>query len=286
MEYVYLAEEAPRGKHTRTRGRRRRENPVSRAAKVAFAGVAAAAVAGSISYGAVSMVGHDTAGSDSAQIDLAAPARTSDERASRSGGNCGRTGTGQARVERYLSTQAARFGQITMDAKQDAADCAVIKKFQAAVALPTATGIADETTAEVADRLYKSTPASCGAETDKTTVCVDLSHQTLWVMRDGSVIFAPVVVRTGGPGLATPTGEYEITEKKVETVSSEYGTKLPYWQRFFEDFGLHATDTSLYTDPDDGSHGCVNLLAGDAKTVYGLTDVGTEVRVFGHRAGT
>ncbi|EXG79508.1 hypothetical protein [Cryptosporangium arvum] len=208
-ELIYVAEEAPRGKHTRNRGRRRRENAAGRAAKVAFAGVAAAAVAGSISYGAVSMVTRTSdAGSPSA---LAAPARAGDDRASRSGGNCARTGPGQARVEQYLSGQTARFGPITMDASQDASDCAAIKKFQAAVGLTTVTGFADEATAQIADRLYQSTAAACGADVDATTVCVDLSHQTLWVMKSGSVVFAPVVVRAqdAAAGESTITADFQ-----------------------------------------------------------------------------
>jgi lipoprotein-anchoring transpeptidase ErfK/SrfK len=259
---------------------------VNRATRVAFAGLTAAAVAGTVAYGAVSTVGRGSTGPAASQVDVAVPARSGDDRASRSGGNCGRTGPGQARVEQYLATQADRFGQVVADAKQDATDCAAIKKFQTAVALPTATGFADDTTAEIADRLYKSVPATCEADADATTVCVDLSQQTLWVMRDGAVIFDPVVVRTGGKDLTTPVGEFEIAEKKQLTVSSQYGTKLPYWQAFYQDFGLHATDGSFYTGPGSDPHGSVNLLAGDAKTVYGLTEVGSEVHIFGHKAGT
>lgn len=256
---------------------------MGRAARVAFAGIAAAAVAGSVSYGAVSMV---TQSSDSTTASaVAAPARTGDDRASRSGGNCGRTGPGQAQVEQYLAGQTARFGQVTMDASQDAADCAAIKKFQTAVGLPTVTGFADETTAQIADRLYNSTPADCNADADATTVCVDLTHQTLWVTKGGSVIFAPVVVRTGGNGPQTPVGEFSITEKKVSTVSSEYGTELPYWQRFHDDVGFHGTDTSLYDASAEGSPGCVNLLRGDARKVYDLTKVGTDVHAFGQKVG-
>ncbi|TQS43201.1 L,D-transpeptidase [Cryptosporangium phraense] len=286
-EYIYIAEEAPRGKHTRMRGRRRRENPVGRAAKVGIAGVVAAAVAGSISYGAVSMVTRSSSTGTASAIDIAAPARSSDNRASRAGGYCARTGPGQARVEQYLATQTAKFGQVTMDATQDGTDCAAIRKFQTAVALPTVTGFADDATAEIADRLYGSSPASCQADATTTTVCVDLTRQTLWVMRTGSVVFAPVVVRTGGKGLKTPVGQFEISEKKTLTTSSEYGTKLPYWERFYQDFGLHAADTSFYSDESaGGSHGCVNLLASDAKAVYGLTEVGTQVHVFGNKSGT
>lgn len=208
--------------------------------------MAAAAVAGSISYGAVSMV---TRSSDSSTPSaLAAPARVDDGRASRSGGNCGRTGPGQARVEQYLSGQTARYGQITMDAAQDATDCAAIKKFQTAVGLPTVTGYADETTAQIADRLFRSKTGDCQAAVDATTMCVDLSHQTLWVMKDGAVIFAPAVVRTGGE--EAPVGDFTITEKKQTTV-------------FF-----------------GGERTSVNLLGPDAQAVYDLTEVGNDVHVF------
>jgi hypothetical protein len=242
---------------------------------VAFAGIAAAAVAGSVSYGAVSMVAQSSSPTTATAIDAAAPARAGDSRASRSGGNCGRTGPGQARIERYLATQPARFGQVSMDASQDAADCAAIKRFQSAVALPTATGFADDATAEIADRLFNSTAKACHADAGTTTVCVDLTHQTLWVMRGGSVVFAPVVVRTGGKELRTPDGDFEITEK----------TREAYRQQFDDDLGLLATDSSFYTSSDAGSQGSVNLLAGDAKTVYGLTEIGSQVHIFGRQTG-
>lgn len=286
QEHIYIAENAPRGKHTRTRGRRRRQGPINRATKITVAGLAAAAVAGTVAYGAVSAVGRNGPITTASQINVAAPTRSGDERAARSGGYCGRTGPGQARVERYLANETTRFGQVIADAKQDAVDCTAIKKFQTAIGLPTVTGFADDATAQVADRLHSSVPTDCQPSDSVTTVCVDLTHQTLWVMRAGSLVLHPVVMRSGGKGLTTPVGDFQISEKKQITVSSEYGTPLPYWQRFHEDFGLHAADTSIYTTNDGGSHGCVNLLKADAQTVYSLTRIGTEVHVFGQKAGT
>lgn len=259
---------------------------MNRVTKVAVAGVAAAACAGTIAYGAVSTVGGRSAISvASSQVDGVVPARTTDQRASRSS-YCGRTGPGQARVENYLQTQTTRFGQVIVDAKQDSVDCVAIKKFQASVGLALVTGFADEQTAEVADRLARSAPASCHAAVSATTVCVDLTHQTLWVMRGGSVIFSPAVVRSGAKSLVTPSGDFAVTEKKQVLVSSEYQTPLPYWERFHADLGIYATETSLYATADPGSNGCVNMLSSDAQKLYSLTRVGTPVHVFGHKAGT
>ena len=105
-------------------------------------------------------------------------------------------------------------------------------------------------------------------------------------MRGGSVVFPATVVRSGAKGLVTPAGDFTITEKKQVTISSEYGTPLPYWERFYADFGLHAAQTSLYSTTDAGSHGCVNLLRRDTQTLYSLTRVGMPVHVFGRKAGT
>jgi lipoprotein-anchoring transpeptidase ErfK/SrfK len=284
-----VAEEAPRGKHTRTKGRRRRPSPVNRATKVMTAGFLVAVVGGSVAYGAVATVGHR---SDSITVasatDGVVPDRTLDQRSSRSIGTCGRTGPGQARVEKYLQTQTARFGKVTVDATQDASDCSAIKAFQTWLQLPASsvTGFADEQTAEIADRLANSKPASCQASASATTVCVDLTDQTLWVMRGGSIVFQPTVIRSGAKSEATPAGSFQITEKKQVTISTEYGTPLPYWERFYADFGIHATDTSLYAATAPGSHGCVNLLKRDAQQLYAVTRVGSSVHVFGHKANT
>jgi lipoprotein-anchoring transpeptidase ErfK/SrfK len=97
------------------------------------------------------------------------------------------------------------------------------------------------------------------------------------------------VVRTGnrlnGRNYATPTGNYRIGSKSVKSWSKPYPVWLPHWQQFNGGIGFHATTTYLH-DGSRGSHGCVNLLAGDAETLYNLTPVGTAVVVFGQRPGT
>jgi hypothetical protein len=200
-------------------------------------------------------------------------------------GPCGKTGPGQEQVEAYLAARTGRFGQVKADARQSAADCAAIAAFQKWAGIPNPTGFADATTGEVARRLAAVQTGDCAPQPRGTTVCVDLTHQAMWVVRSGRIVLGPTVARTGRPGKATPIGIYEITEKKVDTISSETGTRLPYWQRFFRDFGFHAADTPMYA-AIPGSLGCVNLLNRDAQALFKLTELGTEVHLFGQKPGT
>jgi hypothetical protein len=45
--------------------------------------------------------------------------------------------------------------------------------------------------------------------------------------------------------------------------SNPYHVWLPYWQHFHDGMGYHEV-TNYVHDPSGGSHGCVNLLFGDA----------------------
>ncbi len=267
-------EDAYRGKHSRTR-----RGALGRTVLVAAA--ALAVVGGTGGYVAF------TVGADADQDSTVAAAdlqtRSAPERASRSGGPCGRNGPGQKAVEAYLATQVARFGQVTADGQQDDIDCVAITRFQSWAQIPNQNGYADAVTTDVARRLAATRPAACQAPSTRTTVCVDLTHQTLWVMKNGRPAIGPTVVRSGRKGLETPTGWYTVDEKKVDTVSTEYRTRLPHWQSFYRDFGFHATEVPMYSTGVPGSHGCINLLPGDARALYGLTAVGTAVHVFGRK---
>ncbi len=198
---------------------------------------------------------------------------------------CNQTGPGQRDVEAYLATRTALFGKVTADAKQSAADCTAIAAFQRWAQVPSQTGFADTTTGFLARQLASVKFDQCGAPGDRTTVCVDLTNQVMWVVRSGRVILGPTTARSGRPGQLTPTGQFKITQKKVSTISSEYGTPLPYWERFVDDIGFHQADTPMYA-AIPGSFGCINLLERDAKALYGLTEIGTTVKVFGKKPGT
>ncbi|MFB9237093.1 L,D-transpeptidase family protein [Plantactinospora siamensis] len=192
-------------------------------------------------------------------------------------------GEQQREVETYLA-RLGGFGPVEVDGRQSAADCAAIKRFQRRYGISPAAGRAGPTTADVAGRLARTNLASCRAGKG-TTFCVDLTHQTVWVVRDGHVLLGPTVTRTGKPGYATVSGSYTIDYRNPREWSTPYEVWMPLWQHFYGGMGFHETTTYLH-DMSIGSHGCVNLLPEDARRMWELGSVGTHVRLFGRRPGT
>lgn len=195
-----------------------------------------------------------------------------------------KTGKYQKSVESYLK-KLGGFGKVTVDGKQSAADCATIKKFQKRYDIRPAAGLAGPTTYDVAKRLAGTSTKACKAKKSGTTICIDLTHQTVWVMKNGKVSVKPTVTRTGMKGYRTPTGTFKINKRTKKEWSDPYKVWMPYWQRFVGGIGLHQTTTYLH-DGWRGSHGCVNLLPADAKRLYGIGKIGMTVKVFGRRSGT
>jgi lipoprotein-anchoring transpeptidase ErfK/SrfK len=189
-------------------------------------------------------------------------------------------------VEELLA-QIGSFGSITVDGQQSATDCATIKKFQSRYGISPANGRAGGTTADVARRIAGSLSnaerAKCASS--GTVVCVDLTLQTLWVVRGGAVVLGPTVIRTGMAGFATPAGTYKINERNLKEWSDKYKVWLPYWQHFTQGDGFHETTTYIHNS-GIGSHGCVNLLRADAKALWDTVGYGTTVKTFGRRPGT
>jgi lipoprotein-anchoring transpeptidase ErfK/SrfK len=194
------------------------------------------------------------------------------------------TGRYQKQVEGYLK-KLGGFGSVTVDGKQSAADCAAIKRFQSRYGIRPVAGLAGPTTYGVARRLAGTKTSNCRAKKSGTTICVDLTRQTVYVMRDGKVLVKPTVTRTGMKGYRTPTGTFKINKRTKKEWSNPYKVWMPYWQRFVGGVGLHQTTTYLH-DAWRGSHGCVNLLGADAKKLYGIGRIGTTVKVYGRRPGT
>jgi lipoprotein-anchoring transpeptidase ErfK/SrfK len=194
------------------------------------------------------------------------------------------TGKYQKQVEGYLK-KLGGFGAVKVDGKQSAADCRAIKKFQSRYGIKPAAGLAGPTTYGVAKRLANTRTSSCRAKRTGTTFCVDLTHQTTWVMRNGKVYRKPTVTRTGMKGHRSPTGAFTINKRTSKEWSNPYKVWMPYWQRFVGGVGFHQTTTYLH-DAWRGSHGCINLLPSDAKAYYGTGRIGMRVKVFGRRPGT
>lgn len=193
----------------------------------------------------------------------------------------------QGERQREVETLLARlggFGKVTVDGRQSADDCAAIKKFQRRYGISPASGRAGPTTYDVARRLAATRTGDCQAGPG-TTICVNLTLQTVWVLRDGAVVLGPTVTRTGMAGFRTPAGTFAIDRRNLREWSDPYEVWMPYWQHFYSGMGFHETTTYLH-DKSIGSHGCVNLLPADAVRLWGLTRVGTRVHLFGRRPGT
>jgi lipoprotein-anchoring transpeptidase ErfK/SrfK len=194
------------------------------------------------------------------------------------------TGKYQKQVEGYLK-RLGGYGAVTVDGRQSAADCAAIKKFQKRFGIQPAEGLAGPTTYDVAQRLAATNTSACHAGGSGVTFCVDLTHQTSWVMKKGKVYRSPTIVRTGMNGYRTPSGSYRINLRSIKEWSEHYHVWLPYWQRIVGGDGFHQTTTYIH-DKWRGSHGCINLLPQDAKAYYGIGKIGTRVKIFGRRPGT
>ena len=192
-------------------------------------------------------------------------------------------GPRQREVEVALA-KLGTWGPIVVDGKQTNADCATIKKFQKRFSISPASGRAGDTTASVAKRLAATDPAKCQAGTG-LVACVDLTHQTTYLMKGGKVIWGPTVTRTGMSGFATPSGWYSIFDRASRHWSNPYEVWLPYWQQFYNGDGFHETTTYIH-NVSIGSHGCVNLLHVDAQKYYSTLSYGSKVHLYGRRPGT
>ncbi|TQS41427.1 L,D-transpeptidase [Cryptosporangium phraense] len=185
-----------------------------------------------------------------------------------------RTGPAQRQVEKYL--------HLKVDGKASQADCVAVQRFQQRMGIRPTAGYAGPLTGSIVTRLANASYSKCGAN-GGIRVCVDLTHQVFWVKRNSSLAYGPAPIRTGRAGLATPAGLFRIQDKKVSTVSTIFKVKLPYWERFYADMGFHQTTTYLYDGGSPGSHGCINLLPIDARTLFKYTKYGTPVKIFGKK---
>lgn len=188
----------------------------------------------------------------------------------------------QREIEQAINTLGG-FGQLVADGAQTEADCAVIKKFQRRYGLSPVDGNAGPQTWGAARRLVSTDTSQCGGGSG-LTVCVDLTNQTTYARKNGKIVLAPTVVRTGMNGFETPAGTFQLTRKSTREWSVPYKVWLPYFQHFYDGMGFHETTSYLYNS--FGSHGCINMLSVDVKALWKLTSVGTTVVLYGRRPGT
>lgn len=105
----------------------------------------------------------------------------------------------------------------------------------------------------------------------QVVIVVSIPEQRAHVYRNG-VRIGVSTVSTGMAGHPTPTGTFEILQKKVMNHSNLYNNApMPFMQRLtWDGIALHAGKIPGYA----ASHGCIRLPLAFAKKLYGETERG------------
>lgn len=113
-------------------------------------------------------------------------------------------------------------------------------------------------------------------EAGQARVVVSLSDQLTYLYR-GNELMAVAAVSTGKPQKPTPTGIFEVLQKKKMHHSRKYdNAPMPFMQRI-DRFGI-----ALHAGHNPGrpaSHGCIRLPKQFAEKLYGVTGLGTTVMI-------
>ncbi|HUE80145.1 MAG TPA: L,D-transpeptidase family protein [Sphingomicrobium sp.] len=120
--------------------------------------------------------------------------------------------------------------------------------------------------------LWRDVPADAGEE----RVVISLSEQLAFLYR-GETLAAVTTISTGTDTHPTPTGIFNVLEKKPMHHSRKYdNAPMPFMQRI-DRFGvaLHAG----HNPGHPASHGCIRMPRPFAKKLFKVTDVGTPVLI-------
>ena len=108
-----------------------------------------------------------------------------------------------------------------------------------------------------------------------TRVDVDISDQLAYVVKGGK-LRTVLSIASGMPGYDTPKGRYAVYRKETRSWSRPYHIWMPWASYFNGGIALHE-NAAVYGYP--ASHGCVRVPPPFAEWLYGVTDIGTQVRV-------
>jgi hypothetical protein len=117
------------------------------------------------------------------------------------------------------------------------------------------------------------------AEAGDVEMVVSIPLQRAFIYRGGTLI-GVTTVSTGKPGHRTPTGSFDILEKRRKHFSNLYNNApMPFMQRLtWDGIALHAGQIP----GRPASHGCVRLPLAFAKTLFEVTRVGATVHIVDH----
>lgn len=105
---------------------------------------------------------------------------------------------------------------------------------------------------------------------------VSIPLQRAYVYR-GGVLIGVTTVSTGKPGHRTPTGRFDILQKRARHFSNKYNNApMPFMQRLtWDGIALHAGQIP----GKPASHGCVRLPLDFARQLFAATRIGASVHI-------
>ncbi len=107
-------------------------------------------------------------------------------------------------------------------------------------------------------------------------VVVSLQLQKAFVYR-GDGLIGVSTISSGKAGHETPTGSFEILQKRREHYSNKYNNApMPFMQRLtWSGVALHGGQIPGYP----ASHGCIRLPNSFARQLFGVTELGATVHI-------
>lgn len=114
------------------------------------------------------------------------------------------------------------------------------------------------------------------ASAGNVEIVVSVPLQRIYIYRGGTLIGVSTV-STGRPGHETPTGTFNILQKRREHYSNLYNNApMPFMQRLtWDGIALHAGQIP----GRPASHGCVRLPLAFARHLFGVTQMGAAVHI-------
>lgn len=164
-----------------------------------------------------------------------------------------------------VPTAPATASLETYEAKAAASDAAAMARADMEAAF-------GKTRVKPGQYLWRKVPASAGNE----RVVVSLSDQQAYLYR-GAELMAVAAISTGTDKNPTPTGIFQVLEKKTMHYSRKYdNAPMPFMQRI-DRFGI-----ALHAGQNPGrpaSHGCIRLPKQFAEKLFSTTGLGTPVMI-------
>lgn len=120
--------------------------------------------------------------------------------------------------------------------------------------------------------LWRNIPENAGPE----RVVISLGDQLVFLYRGPSLV-AVATISTGVEGRNTPTGIFNVLDKRPFYRSKKYDNAPMPWMQRIDQYGiaLHGG----YNPGFPASHGCIRLPVDFAKKLYSVTDIGTPVLI-------